>query len=134
LAALKQAQALNPGDPANLAFLAMTHSRIGQTGQARMALAHLRDAVHRSLPERLPEAPALLREAEELIQGRAKSPGQGAGGRQGRVLARQTQRSDPANPARRPASPGSNPAMTLPPPDLQLLRWYGEQPVARLGR
>jgi tetratricopeptide (TPR) repeat protein len=75
LAALKQAEALDPSAPANLAFLAMTHHRIGQTDQARMALAHLRDAMQRSLPKRPPEALAFLREAEPLIQSKPVSPG-----------------------------------------------------------
>jgi WD40 repeat protein len=64
---LTHAEAVDPRTPASLAFLAMTHYRIGQTDQARAALAQLRDAVQRTRPEQSHEAVGLLREADELI-------------------------------------------------------------------
>jgi WD40 repeat protein/tRNA A-37 threonylcarbamoyl transferase component Bud32 len=68
LAILKQGAAAEPDSPKVLAFLAMTHHQIGRTDQARKVLAELRDAWHTSGPNRPPDALALIREAEELIQ------------------------------------------------------------------
>jgi hypothetical protein len=68
LATLKEFDAIDPGVPANLAFLAMTQHCLRQTGQARMTIARLRDGVKDSLCPKQEDARVLLREAEALIQ------------------------------------------------------------------
>jgi hypothetical protein len=75
LVSLNEAQALGPRVPANLAFLAMAHRRLGQTDQARSHLAQLRTAMQSSQPQQTADTTALLREVEVLIEGKAPSAG-----------------------------------------------------------
>ena len=67
LESLKQASQLNKGSPANQAFLAMTHHRLGDGEQARAELARLRETVQQHGRENDEEAYGLLRQAETLI-------------------------------------------------------------------
>jgi hypothetical protein len=56
-------------DPGDLAFLAMAHHQLGHKEQAQATLARLREAMKGRKSVR--EAQDLLREAEELIEGKA---------------------------------------------------------------
>jgi hypothetical protein len=67
LTALWQADQLRQSIPANLAFLALTHHRLGQEEQARAALARLREAVQQARWKKDEEAHDLLHEAEAVI-------------------------------------------------------------------
>jgi Flp pilus assembly protein TadD len=75
LEALEQSEKLNtPKDgphPADLAFLAMAHQQLGHKEQARATLARLREAMKKPSWEKNAEAQGFLREAEELIEGKA---------------------------------------------------------------
>jgi hypothetical protein len=55
--------------PANLAFLAMTHSALGHKEQARALLLRLREVMTRPEWDRNKEAQAFLREAEAALDG-----------------------------------------------------------------
>jgi WD40 repeat protein/serine/threonine protein kinase len=73
LATLEEADRLQPGTPAGLAFLAMTQYQLEQKEQARAALARLRQAVQEPHRAKDGEAQGFLHEAESLIQGLAVS-------------------------------------------------------------
>jgi hypothetical protein len=63
------------GVPWNLAFLAMTHQRLADTDKARAVLGRLREAMKDPRWVKHAGSPALLREAEEQIEGKPSSPG-----------------------------------------------------------
>jgi WD40 repeat protein len=71
LATLARAEPLNQGDDAeratDLAFLAMTHQRLGHKAEASAALAQFRQAMATSVSARTQEARALQAEAEALM-------------------------------------------------------------------
>jgi DNA-binding beta-propeller fold protein YncE len=72
LEALTRSDALNAAGaggshPADLAFLAMAHHRLGHRAEARAALGKLRDAMRRARWKDDPESRGFLREAEALI-------------------------------------------------------------------
>jgi tetratricopeptide (TPR) repeat protein len=70
---LEQAEKLHPGQdpvPASLAFLAMAHQQLGHKGEARDTLARLRDVMKLWTWAQNAEAQGMLREAEELIDGK----------------------------------------------------------------
>ena len=68
VATLARADGLNKGTPADLAFLAMAHRRLGQMEQARALLALIRETLRQPRWETDEEARSFLREAEDLIQ------------------------------------------------------------------
>jgi WD40 repeat protein len=57
------------GDPADVAFLAMTHHRLNHPEQAQASLARLQDLLKQERWANDQEAQALLREAETLLSG-----------------------------------------------------------------
>jgi WD40 repeat protein/tRNA A-37 threonylcarbamoyl transferase component Bud32 len=67
LTALWQADQLRHTIAANLAFLALTHHRLGQATQGRAALASLQEAVQQARWAKDDEARDLLREAEAVL-------------------------------------------------------------------
>jgi len=81
LATLHRADEVNAaqhGDnhPADVAFIAMAHHRLGQTAQARTALARLRQLMEAPEHAEMRELQDLLNEAEDLLTGRAASGAQ----------------------------------------------------------
>jgi hypothetical protein len=69
LETLTAATKLNRGDqPADLAFLALVHHRLGHRGEAKAALGRLREGVQKPLVSRDEEALAFAAEAETLLQ------------------------------------------------------------------
>ncbi len=58
--------------PADVAFLAMAHHRLGHAAEAQAELARLRELMKRPLRMLDPESAAFLKEAEELIEGERK--------------------------------------------------------------
>jgi hypothetical protein len=71
---LEKAERLNKSSPAVLAFLAMSHYRLGQQEQARAALARLREALNR--PHWVKDADSTLeivQEAQALVDSAATS-------------------------------------------------------------
>jgi WD40 repeat protein len=68
---LKRAEQLNPGDPANLAFLALTLHQLDQKKEAQALLARLRDCLKTAQWAKDETARALLSEAESVIEGTA---------------------------------------------------------------
>jgi serine/threonine protein kinase len=74
LEALEQAEKLDAASgpyPAALAFLAMAHQRLGHKQQTQATLTRLREVMKRPAWANSAEAEGLLREAEELIEGKA---------------------------------------------------------------
>jgi tetratricopeptide (TPR) repeat protein len=69
--ALRQADRLNPGVPANLAFLALTQYRLGQKEEAQAQLARLRECLKLPQWARDETARDFLREAESVLGGNA---------------------------------------------------------------
>ncbi len=65
---LERAADLNKGTPADLAFLAMAHHRLGQLEPARTRLAVLRETLRQPRWEKDEEARSFLREAEDLMR------------------------------------------------------------------
>jgi WD40 repeat protein/tRNA A-37 threonylcarbamoyl transferase component Bud32 len=57
--------------PADLAFLAMAQSQLGHKAQAQASLAQLRDLMKQQRWSKDAEAQGFLREAEELVEGKA---------------------------------------------------------------
>jgi hypothetical protein len=80
LATLTKSEKLNAAEevshPADLAFLAMAQHQLGKKDEAKTTLGRLRDAM--KLPRWFKDAEAVgfLREAEELIEGKAAGKGQ----------------------------------------------------------
>jgi hypothetical protein len=70
LTSLTQSNAMNKGqEPADLAFLAMAHQRLGQPAEARAMLGRLRDVMRQAAPNvsQLAENRAFLAEAEAVV-------------------------------------------------------------------
>ncbi len=66
---LARSDRLNGGaQPADLAFLAMAHHRLGDAVAARAALGRLRDVVAKQRSNATAESRGFLREAEALIE------------------------------------------------------------------
>jgi hypothetical protein len=57
----------NGSDPADLAFLAMTHQQLGHTKQAEAELQRLRERIKDLRWMQASQAHGFLREAEELL-------------------------------------------------------------------
>src|SRR5262249_31521304 len=57
--------------PSDVAFLAMAQHQLGQKDEARSTLARLRELMKRPAWEKNADAQGFLREAEELIAGKA---------------------------------------------------------------
>jgi hypothetical protein len=78
LEVLERSEKLNAtkegSEPTDLAFLAMSRHRLGQTEQAQATLRRLREAMTQPLWDNDAYRQGLLREAEELLQGKGKSP------------------------------------------------------------
>jgi hypothetical protein len=72
---LEQSEKLNAmqigTQPADLAFLAMAHQQLGHKEQAQATLVRLRGVMKQSRWAQDAEAQGFLREAEELIAGKA---------------------------------------------------------------
>src|SRR5262249_44471366 len=58
----------------NLAFLAMTHYRLGNQAKAQAVLARLQETMREAQLANNKGAQAAMREAKELIEGRAPDP------------------------------------------------------------
>jgi hypothetical protein len=61
--------------PDDLAFLAMARHQLGQKDEAKATLARLREVLKPPRRGINPDAAGFLREAEELIEGKAKDKG-----------------------------------------------------------
>jgi hypothetical protein len=72
LTVLWQADQLRQAIPANLAFLALTHHRLGQEEQASAALARFREAVQQSRLNKAEETHELAREAQAVLGAKAR--------------------------------------------------------------
>jgi WD40 repeat protein len=70
LATLTEAERTNAGNPAALAFLALTQHRLGQEVQARATLARLREAMRQPEWTQDEELRAFLGETERLVGGK----------------------------------------------------------------
>jgi Tfp pilus assembly protein PilF len=80
LATLTKSEKLNATQegphPADLAFLTMVRHRLGQKDEAKATLDRLRKVLKQEGWVENPEAVGFLREAEELIEGKAAGKGQ----------------------------------------------------------
>jgi WD40 repeat protein len=74
LETLTEADRLNQGVPADLAFLAMVQHRLGRNEQARMSLTRLRKVLKKPDGAKQAEAQAFGREAEALVEGKPAEP------------------------------------------------------------
>jgi predicted Zn-dependent protease len=68
---LKQSEKIYYDQPANIAFLAMTQHQLGKGHEAKATLAQLRELMKAPPLANNAEAQGFLREAEELIEGKA---------------------------------------------------------------
>jgi hypothetical protein len=64
----------DPNHPATLAFLAMVQHQLGQREKARAVLARRQEVMKDEPWAKSPDALSLLREAEELIEGKPAQP------------------------------------------------------------
>src|SRR5262245_33067325 len=64
----------DPNHPASLAFLAMAQQQLGQREKARAVLARMQEVMKDEPWAKNPNALSLLREAEELIEGKPAQP------------------------------------------------------------
>ena len=80
LATLTKSEKLNVtkegAHPVDLAFLAMARYRLGDKDEAKATLGRLREVMKQPRRTKDAEAAGFLREAEELIEGKAAGKGQ----------------------------------------------------------